>query len=186
MSLVRLLTSGRSLVGGQSSPHRFRVNRHVALPKFNSAKNPFASEAQQQRAEARATAAFPTEAKSGRATNAPAPPAALRKPRAARAIEWFGELGRKLSPFALLKRKPRAASTAEARAGAPAVQAELSLDAVRVLRNDLSDADGETIPPLPKPATLRSATIGVVTARAEAVGQAMDRMSSKFFGVHAD
>ena len=177
MSLGKLLTTGKSLMGAHGEAHRFRVNKRVALPKFVSPKNPFASGAQQARAEARLTAAFPTEA-TARATNAPAPPAALRKLSPVRAIQWMGEVGQKLNPMALLKRQPAAASGAAARVVAP-IQRELSLDTVRVLRNDLSDADAEAAVGSAKLPQFRNSAVLAVTARAEV---AMDRISSKFFG----
>jgi hypothetical protein len=138
-------------------------------------KDPFASGAQQERAEARPPAAFPTEA-TARATNAPATPAALRKLSPARAIRWMGELGAKLNPLALWKRGPAAASNTAARVATP-IQRELSLDTVRVLRNDLSDADAEATAGM-KPAPKNSGVLAM-TAKAEV---AMDRLSSKFFG----
>ena len=106
MSLGKLLTSGKCLMGAHGEPHRFRVNSRVALPKFVSPKNPFTSGAQQERAEARPTAAVPTEAKV-RATNAPASPVALRKPSPVRALKWAGGWGAKLNPLALWKRRPK-------------------------------------------------------------------------------
>lgn len=173
MSLGKLLATGRSLVGSHSEAHRFRESRRAALPKFNMTKNPFASGAQHERAEARPTAAFPTEA-TARATNAPAPPAALRKLSPARAIQWVGDISQKLNPLALLKRAPKPASNAAAWVSGP-VQRELSLDTVRVLRNDLSDTDETTrLKPTPKNSGMLA-----MTAKAEV---AMDRLSSKFFG----
>src|SRR5258708_22903170 len=42
MSLVRLLTTGKSLVGMQDNLSRYRLTKHRLLPKFGSKKNPFA------------------------------------------------------------------------------------------------------------------------------------------------
>lgn len=62
----------------------------------------------------------------------------------------FGQWVKKLNPLKLLpaqmegkKKSPRAG------AGRPAVQAELSLEKVKVMRNDLSDADLEIMPAKP-------------------------------------
>jgi hypothetical protein len=174
MSLGRLLSSGKTLIGAQGESHRFRVNQRVLLPKFNLTKNPFASGAQQERAEARPTAAVPTEAKV-RATNAPAPPVALRKLNPTRALKWVGGLGAILDPRMWFPRQQSATSNA-ARVPTP-VQRELSLESVQVLRNDLSDADGEACAWM-KPAP-RHSGVQAMTAKAEA---AMDRLSSKLFG----
>ena len=57
------------------------------------------------------------------------------------------------------------------------VQRELSLDAVRVMRNDLSDADAETRAAM-TPEAKSSGMLGM-TAKAEV---AMDKLSSKLFG----
>jgi len=177
MSLGRLLSSGKSLIGAHGAAHRFRVDKRALLPKFASPKNPFASGAQQERAEARPTAAVPTDAKV-RATNAPAPPAALRKLSPVRALKWAGELAAKLNPLVLVKRRPAAVLRAAARPDSPApVQRELSLDTVRVLRNDLTDADAEASTSV-KPAS-KSSGVLTMTAKAEV---AMDRLSSKLFG----
>ena len=157
MSLGRLLSSGKTLIGAYGETHRFRVNKRVALPKFVSPNNPFASGAQQECAEARTTtAAMPTKAKV-RATNAPAPPAALRKLSPVRAFKWVGELGAKLNPLAMLRRRGGLVANAQAGVTAP-IQRELSLDTVRVLRNDLSDCDLELVPKKavePEPAVVK-------------------------------
>jgi hypothetical protein len=163
-------------MNSQGEAHRYRANKRAALPKFGSLKNPFASGAQQERAEARPTAAVPTEAKV-RATNAPASPAALRKPSPGPALKWPGGWGAKWNPLALWKRRPKPSAPEPAVAGAVPVQRELSLEAVRVVRNDLTDADAETGAggkPVANPAGVRG-----MTARAEV---AMDRLSARFFG----
>ena len=175
MSLGKLLATGRSLMGSRGEAHRYRADRRGALPKFGSPKNPFASGAQQERAEARPTAAVPTEAKV-RATNAPAPPAALRKLSLVRALKWAGALGAKLNPLALLRWRS-AAATPVVSPMATLVQRELSLAAVRVMRNDLSDADAEASAAV-TPEAKSSGMLGM-TAKAEV---AMDKLSSKFFG----
>lgn len=183
MSLGRLLATGRSLMGAQDTPHRFRVNKRVALPKFVSPSNPFTSEAQPVVAGARAEPVSAKTPQPVRATNAPAVTVAPRKLSAVRAVKWVGEVSRKLNPLALLPRRPKAAAVfAKNAETTPApVQSELSLDTVRVLRNDLSDADAEAdVTPRRDPGRLQAPVIAM-TARAEAVGQVMDRISAKFF-----
>ena len=44
MSLVKLLTAGKSLVGGQDVTSRYKMNKQMRLPKFVSPRNPFATE----------------------------------------------------------------------------------------------------------------------------------------------
>ena len=43
MSLLRLLTTGKSLVGVKDTESRYRVTSERLLPQFGSAKNPFSS-----------------------------------------------------------------------------------------------------------------------------------------------
>src|SRR5262249_235881 len=45
MSLVRLLTAGKSLIGIQEETSRYRMRAKNLLPKFGSDKNPFAAPA---------------------------------------------------------------------------------------------------------------------------------------------
>src|SRR6185369_6468128 len=44
MSLVRLLSAGKSLVGVQEVQSRYRMNKQMRLPKFISPRNPFVSD----------------------------------------------------------------------------------------------------------------------------------------------
>ena len=166
-------------MGAQDTPHRFRVNKRVALPKFISPKDPFKSETQAVTAEARPKQMAVEKPQPVRATNAPAVTAAPRKFSPTRAVQWVGELGKKFNPLALLPRKPRAASAAKA-TRLP-VQPEFSLDTVRVLRNDLSDADAEADVTMGGGTKRHPASVLAVAARARAVGQVMDRLSSKLF-----
>lgn len=177
MSLGKLLATGKSLVGSRGEAHRFQVNKRAALPKFGKVKNPFTTATQPEVAEVRPSTAVPTEAKV-RATNAPAPSAALRKLHPVRALRWAGAVSAKLNLMAFFQRKSSGATKQLPGLQAP-VQRELSLDSVQVVRNDLTDADGGGALPSEKPAVVRSSGVLGMTAKAEV---AMDRISSKFFG----
>src|SRR5437762_13429166 len=59
MSLMRLLTAGKSWGGGKDTTVRYQMTDPRALPKFGSAKNPFRSTA---KANAAPTAALPPAA----------------------------------------------------------------------------------------------------------------------------
>ena len=123
MNLGKLLSSGKSFFGG-GSQISYRQNKNIYLPKFNAQKNPFTPKA----AEPAATA---PEIKS---RPAPGPVRTDRTPN------WAA----KLNPF----RAPELV-----RPVAPiAVQVELSLDAVKVVHNDLADADIEVVPVKSRPA----------------------------------
>lgn len=122
-------------------------------------------------------------------------PSATGLPAAATVKRWLAMVGGKLNPLPLLKREPKPAGLATAsraigipQFNQPAVQAELSLDQVRVVRNDLTDADeekplvqslGESAKAVPPGGML------AVTAKAELVGKAMDRLSTRLFGQQA-
>jgi len=150
MKLAQLLSAGQSFFGGQGVVS-YRENKHVYLPKFNSAKNPFAPKPKADAAPAEVKpASAPAVAPAVAPVVAPklvseqpaisAPPAS--KPVATKPARagWAD----KLNPF----RAPQPAA-------APlvsAVQPELSLNAVKVLHNDLSDADVEVVPVKSRPA----------------------------------
>jgi hypothetical protein len=123
LKLGKLLTAGKSIFGGHGKVS-YRENKNVYLPKFNTDKNPFAP--------GQAGSAPPSAVES---TNASAPPLIKPAPaKPARGTSWKD----KLNPF----RAPE--PIAPPMIGA--VQAELSLDAVKVVRNDLADADIEVVP----------------------------------------
>jgi len=76
----------------------------------------------------------------------PVPPAATRIRRAVRRLhEWCVEA----NPIPRLARPARSAFPPTARGTGSPVQSELSLDEVKVVRNDLSDADVEIVPAKP-------------------------------------
>ena len=172
MSLLRLLTTGKSLVGLEDSESRYRESRQRFLPRFGPVRNVFratdesgsartaagmateeASASSRQKA-ARAVSPLPARDASEAPSLAPSRlpmvlvsssrrtfMSALRSRAAAFPSKWAGKLS------ALLSRpggKP-------VRAGMPRlaklpVQGELSLDSIKVVRNDLSDTDLEVVP----------------------------------------
>ena len=130
MNLGKLLFAGKSVIGG-SGAIQYRENKQVCLPKFISPKNPFAPKKPAEAAPA------PTPTTNG--TVAP-PVSSAPKP----AASWTA----KLNP-ASIWRGPRPEAKNDS---PPAVQAELSLDAVKVVHNDLTDADVEVVPFKSRPA----------------------------------
>jgi hypothetical protein len=164
MSLVRLLTAGKSLTDLKDSTSRYQVRQKARLPKFGSKKNPFAS------AEPAAAEATPIE---GIADNAPwvmsrAEKAAarmkhtmrlptlaktpvnktfqpVRPPRQVGKSSWIGELLTKLIPTSWRPGPRPIARRAASGKTRAAVQGELTLDRIRVMRNDLNDADVEVV-----------------------------------------
>lgn len=182
------------MIGTREAHSPYRMRTANLLPRFESAKNPFAAkakaEAQEQQKAAKtsmqppaaparpakmetislfdakpAAAAAPVKvaeaqpivfekrakpeaAKDVEAPKAPAPdrPAAARSKKHAPLGEWV----KKLNPLKLLPApmefRKKLSRTSAAR---PVIQAELSLEKVKVVRNDLSDADLEIMPAKP-------------------------------------
>jgi hypothetical protein len=142
MSLAKLLSTGKSLVGGATdSSNRYRMGSPGLLPKFGSAVKAVPSEP-------KAPMSVSAEGecmKSGVAPEQQSPrPAEPRRRKFSiqeivgswlRRIQW--RRGRKLI-------KPKAREVLQFQK--KPVQAELSLDNVRVVRNDLSDSDLEIVP----------------------------------------
>lgn len=189
--LVRLLTTGRSLVDLKNSAVEYRMRRKNLLPKFGGKKNPFAASdsaqsakpvrpaavqvdllkpgltpAEQMAAKLKETVPLPVIApavqtekanpsgeivavQSIATPKAPAVPTPLMPRKPGRFSAWVA----KLNPLAWLPRRNAAGKSAIPRFHRPPVQVELSLDNVKVLRNDLSDADVEVVPakPVAKP-----------------------------------
>jgi hypothetical protein len=161
MSLGKLLTTGKSLVGLHDTNARYQL-RKGALPKFESSKNPFASrpqgepfapnaheEPQLPKLTAEVAAANLKETPPTAAVNAPSettapdskPVAVVKAP--AVVDGWL----KKLNPMVWWgKRKPAEAKPAVPRFGKAPVQGELSLDNIKVMRNDLTEADVEVVP----------------------------------------
>ncbi len=156
MKLGTLLATGKSLALGRRGESPYRANKQIYLPKFSSPKNPFTAATETE---------TETEATGPAAENASAAPvkkelatktqklpvlsfaaghqAAVENPagpvpKPGRSLNWMS----RLNPFASASAFPAAGGR---HAKAP-VQAELSLDAVKVLRNDLSDVDVEVVP----------------------------------------
>lgn len=185
MSLGKLLTAGKSLVGLHDSNARYRLQKG-ALPKFESSKNPFAARppagappaeadsepelpkmtpAEMKAAKMKNTQALPVLAAEPKASPELAKPAqnvtpvettpveTVKAPEVVQAAEavkppevvegWV----KKLNPLVWFSgRKPAEPKPSAPRGGKRHVQGELSLDNIKVMRNDLSDTDVEVVP----------------------------------------
>ncbi len=180
MSLLRLLTAGKSLVGLDKAAGRYRMHPHFLLPKFGSNKNPFADPAPAQPARAvdvaaeapvrmlspaEIAAANLKETKRLPAAVSVAPPTTDRTP--APVADEPGRIGRwaqKINLLAWWRRRRSSPPPSIPRFARVPLQGELSLDNVRVVRNDLSDADVEIVPARPE---VESPTGAVAKARPE-------------------
>ena len=136
MNLGKLLVAGKSIINGRAEIS-YRANRHVYLPKFGQAHNPFKtpSEAVPAGPVAETVAAPVQKTVTPLAAKTQKLPALAPKP--ARAAGWTS----KLNPISMLRGPATAAESIPS-----TVQSELSLDSVKVVHNDLSDADVEVVP----------------------------------------
>ena len=137
MNLGKWLAVGRSFLSGRGEVC-YRENKRYHLPKFNTDRNPFlvkpAGVAQQEM-----SAVVPPVEKVEKAV--PASGAALRPsnvPGIGTSKTGVRVWAERLNPF-------RGPEPAPVQASRP-VQEELSLQAVKVMQNDLLDADVEMVP----------------------------------------
>lgn len=139
MNLGKLLSASTSFFGGGEKAG-YRLSRGGSLPKFNEGRNPFGYKPVLEAIPEPVPVPFVTQAQK-------APPPYAFKPAAKTVAQPVVPVESKparqgwatrLNPF----RAPEPAAARTPRA----VQAELSLDAVKVLHNDLADADVEVVP----------------------------------------
>ena len=155
MNLGKLLFAGKSVVSG-SETVSYRQNKQVALPKFISPKNPFAP----------AKAPAETAPVPSKKETAPALASAQKLPPISGASKSLTAWTTKLNPASLWT----GAAPAEHKS-LPAVQAELSLDTVKVVHNDLSDADVEVVPIKSRPAAAPIPALSPATKSWEILGE---------------
>jgi hypothetical protein len=130
MNLGKLLGAGKSIFSTKG-PVKYRESKQVYLPKFNAEKNPFAPRQDEPAPVAPVEKSLISAPAAAPMPKGNLPVAAVR---ATRAVSWKD----KLNPF----RAPEPA--AQPMVGA--VQAELSLESVKVIHNDLMDAEIEVVP----------------------------------------
>ena len=134
MNLIKLFAAGKNIIGGREEIS-YCVNKQVYLPKFGSAKNPLKFPAKAGPAKAVAeTAAAPVKNEIAlAAAKTQKLPVLSAEPSCP--ASWVG----KLNPVSLWRGSPEPDTR-------PSVQSELSLDSVKVMHNDLSDADVKVVP----------------------------------------
>jgi hypothetical protein len=132
MNLGKLLGAGKSFVSGGKAP-MYREDKGVYLPKFVSPKNPFGPAAPAELPQP--PAETPPWAKTQKMPVISASPKSL--------AAWTT----KLNPMTVLRGSPAQAQDL----GRP-MQAELSLEKIKVVHNDLTDADVDVIPIKSRPA----------------------------------
>ena len=210
MSLVRLLTAGKSLVGLRDgdSPYRFTSQRF--LPQFGPARNPFSNRPNAAPAQKKPAQTEPRSpgihGEIGASIAKPAipasdgePAAVLQKQEATRtaraefnarkvAVALWRRLTSLLSGWlatlcGLFARSGRkAAKPAIPRFPKPPVQGELSLERIKVVRNDLSDADLEVVPARPSATPAAAAPAPRLIEKAEGTKSAWERVTTRILG----
>jgi hypothetical protein len=171
MSLGRLLTTGKAFITPRDLPSPYRMRREALLPKFGGDHNPFMAEP--------AVSAAVDLAKTGTARppeTAPRRGLWLWKWN----LKWFGFGGRKSASVASQPRvRSKAGPPRQARAP---VQGELSLDKVKVVRNDLSESDADAVARGNGAAAARSPAASNLLWGAMAAGKALDRLAERIVG----
>jgi len=175
MNLGKLLATGKSIIGG-SREISYHISDRSYLPKFISPKNPFVPPARVEPAPvvAPAPVVVPAPVKSRTASDGTK---TQKLPAFAKVLPRKPGWMEKLNPISIW-RDARPPTTEKARCP---LQAELSLDRVKVVHNDLSDADVEIVP-------IKSRTLPEV---AEPIlppaqgGDSWGRLGAKIFGVKA-
>ena len=164
MSLLRLLTAGKSLVGLQRPAGRYQMRERNRLPKFGPTGNPFAAPSPVPEEPVQAPAdsvtkppryqMSPAEFAAARLKETKKLPASAfaeaRKTSAELAVQASARMSdghwvEKLNPLKWFSRRATQAPSAIPKFSKPPVQGELSLDRVKVVRNDLNEADVEII-----------------------------------------
>jgi hypothetical protein len=138
MSFGRLLAAGKSWVGGDGIG-RYRMQKHIRLPKFISPQNPFKTEPATETPVLSAATPTMTVRAVGRVTPANQ---IFWRARIATGLRRFAVFCLDHNPFS---RSGKAKLPAMPRFGRSGIQGELSLDKVKVVRGDLAHADLEVV-----------------------------------------
>ena len=138
MNLGKLLGAGKSFINGTNAA-AYRADKRAYLPKFVSPKNPFTQ----------TESAKPSENAAGPVKKAAM--SALAKtqkmPEISATSKSLAAWTTKLNPMTML-RGPQV----EAKIFQRPMQSELSLEKIKVVHNDLTDADVEVVPMKSRPA----------------------------------
>jgi len=213
MSLLRLLTAGKSLVGLRDQPSRYIARG--GLPKFGSKKNPFRVTTKPEfgisHSLTRKSAAESLEVKAGALepsaelgsqgvelrkagdldqanSTAVLSPSAIVAERPGTPVVggWNYKTAMGYAELILEKmtfwRKSKPARPVVPRFAKPMFQGELSLDGIKVVRNDLTDSDLEVVrakPPVPVPATTPTPK---QLEKTVSPGNAWSRVTGRLFG----
>jgi hypothetical protein len=171
MSLLRLLAAGKSLVGLKQSNSQYRVTSERLLPQFDSKKNPFRSSADkapqpimtvageavppQPESKCPELPAVGTDRSKSEMERATEKGTSALKPVSQKLAVWANRCAAKLAG-SIHGPQSRPARPAIPNFTKPLVQGELSLERVRVVRNDLTDSDLDIVRCKPEAASAKS------------------------------
>jgi hypothetical protein len=141
MNLGKLLSAGKSFVSGHNVG-TYRTDKHCYLPQFVSPKNPFSNPAMTPEQtelprQAAQDSAAPVKKSMLPWAKTQKMPATTSQGATARATIWVS----KLNPVSMFSAAPESADR-----NVTPMQVELSLEKVKVVHNDLTDADVEVVP----------------------------------------
>jgi len=139
MNFGKLLAVGKSMVNSRAEV-AYRADKQFYLPKFGPTKNPFTKTSAETAPEERKKEEKVTAREDARPT---IPGQGQTQARPATAKTAGGEVKEERFAIRGVIARPGIARPA---ADEPVVQSELSLDTVKVLHNDLSDAEVEVVP----------------------------------------
>lgn len=186
--MLRLLTAGKSLVGSENAGGgRYRVNKRRLLPKFESSSNPFSAPEIETKPSppppgiSKTVTSLPTETNGTPVRNVEPvkeQPESASKSKGFKPLNWL-QKGRSFvsRAGARLRRKPVAAVSPR-----PVVQGELSLDKVKVVRNDLSDTDFEVVAARASKPVATTTPTGLPGVEPELAGATVGGVTFRFFG----
>lgn len=196
MSLLRLLTVGRSLGIIRDQPSRYKMTQQSLLPKFGPTKPVESGDAERQET-LKATEVPPLETKNTQTAVPDRKPAKAKKYMKTIETESSGQ-PKPAYPHGrwTLFRNPLGFVTSRPKPVEAPVQGELSLDEVKPVRNDLSDSDLEVVrinrpkpvapvAPMTPPTIVPEAPVAPLTptrTEAAAEGPVWSRLNMQFFG----
>jgi hypothetical protein len=168
MKLGKLLGAGKSFVNGGRAV-AYREDKRAYLPKFGSQKNPFASAVQTELPKA----AEVNSVAPAKKIAAPVLKKTQKMPAVSGTPKSLAVWTSKLNPLTLLRGAPEEIFSPRPQ------QAELSLEKVKVVHNDLTDAEVEIVPIKSRPAREADA------AASKAPGKSWSALGERIFGANA-
>ena len=187
MRLLRLLSTGKSLAGMSDQDCAYHESDEALLPRFERKKNPFRATTLPVHTQPPAVVA-PSEPEIPAQKPAPVQPVAPSRSATRPAVPaWVSRLGKVPSALWMWLQKRRECgflARKPAKSRLEPAQVELRLDAVTVVRNDLSDTDIEIVPRVAGASAVPVQAVKQtpVVSREAVANTAWSRVSARVFG----